>query len=161
MKKIAERKAFINIAKNISELSSCIQYKVGAILVKNGRILSTGYNGTPPGAINCNNYFAQRQVNREIHSKFSEEMEIHAELNAILFAARNGISIEDSILFVTLHPCKHCLKMICAAGIKTVYYCDDYDKYSESKIMNEYLKEKSIEIIKIDLEGNYVNEQNK
>ena len=152
--KVLLRKAFINIAKNISELSSCVQYKVGAILVKDGRILSTGYNGTPPGFINCNEYFSSGKPSREEHAKFSEETEIHGELNAILFAARNGISIEGSVLYVTLHPCKHCLKMICAAGIKEVYYAEEYDRYTNSKLVDEYCKMNGIIIQKIDMEGN-------
>lgn len=152
--KVLLRKTFINIAKNISELSSCVQYKVGAILVKDGRILSTGYNGTPPGFINCNEYFSSGKLSREEHAKFSEEAEIHGELNAILFAARNGISIEGSVLYVTLHPCKHCLKMICAAGIKEVYYAEEYDRYTNSKLVDEYCKMNGIIIQKIDMEGN-------
>ena len=150
------RKTFINIAKNISELSSCLQYKVGAILVKDGRILSTGYNGTPPGFINCNEYFNNKNPSREEHAKFSEEAEIHGELNAILFAARNGFSIEGSVLYVTLHPCKHCLKMICAAGIKEVYYAEEYDRYTNSKLVDEYCKMNGIIIQKIDMNGNLV-----
>lgn len=151
--KVLLRKTFINIAKNISELSSCVQYKVGAILVKDGRILSTGYNGTPPGFINCNQFFTVKP-SREEHAKFSEEAEIHGELNAILFAARNGISIEGSVLYVTLHPCKHCLKMICAAGIKEVYYAEEYDRYTNSKLVDDYCKMNGITIQKIDMEGN-------
>lgn len=150
------RKTFINIAKTISELSSCVQYKVGALLVKDGRILSTGYNGTPPGCINCNEFFKNEKPSREVHSSFSEEAEIHGELNAILFAARNGISIENSVLYVTLHPCKHCLKMICAAGIKEVYYAEEYDKYSSSNLIDEYCLKNNIKIKKIDMEGNLI-----
>ena len=119
---------FLDVAETISQMSHCVSHKVGAILVKDKRIISTGYNGTPKGFLNCDD--VNTNVSREKHHEFSEMFEIHAELNAILCAARNGISIEGSILYSTLHPCYDCLKMICNSGIKTIIYRYEYDKFT-------------------------------
>ena len=98
-------KVFMNIANEISKLSHCVSFKVGAILVKDSRILSTGINGTPRGFQNCDDLFDSENFDRAEHHKFSESFEIHAETNAILFAASNGISIKDSVMYSTHHPC--------------------------------------------------------
>ena len=119
---------FLDVAETISQMSHCVSHKVGAILVKDKRIISTGYNGTPKGFLNCDE--VNTNVSREKHHECSEMFEIHAELNAILCAARNGISIEGSILYSTLHPCYDCLKMICNSGIKTIIYRYEYDKFT-------------------------------
>lgn len=130
---INKHKIFLNIAEELSGLSHCISHKVGCILVKDGRIISTGYNGTPSGFTNCDELNKTLNIHtidgRNEHHIFSEKFEIHAEINAILCAAKNGISIENSILYCTLHPCYDCLKMICNSGIKTIIYRHEYDKF--------------------------------
>ena len=127
---------FMKTASLIAEMSHCISHKVGAVLVKDGRIISTGYNGTPAGFVNCNDYFTLynttaddlSELDRKSHHNFSEMFEIHAELNAILCAAKNGLSTDGCTLYCTLQPCNNCLKMICNTGIKTIYYNKLYDK---------------------------------
>ena len=89
---------FIKIAKTIAELSKCVSHQVGCIIVKDDRIISMGYNGTPAKYTNCNEKFST-YTSREEHHKWSKTHEIHAELNAILYAAKNGISIELWIKF--------------------------------------------------------------
>lgn len=128
-KELKIHKTFLNIAKEISNLSHCVSHKVGVVLVKDGRILSTGINGTPAGFKNCDEVFDEKDFSREEHHRFSENYEIHAETNAILFAAQNDISIKGATLYSTLHPCNHCLKMICNSGIKEIYYSDEYDLF--------------------------------
>lgn len=120
---------FMQSAILISSMSNCVSFKVGAVLVKDNRIISTGYNGTPAGYINCNKKFPNYSTDqRAEHHKFSEMFEIHAELNAILCAAKNGLSIDGCTLYCTLQPCNNCLKMICNTGIKQIFYKDSYDK---------------------------------
>jgi dCMP deaminase len=146
---------FLDIAEKISEMSHCISHKVGCILVKDGRIISTGYNGTPAGFKNCDDHFDVLGISqmkylddktRKIHHDFSEKFEIHAEINAILCAARNGISIEGSILYTSLHPCYNCLKMICNSGIKTIIYRYEYDKFETNKDIEKMLKDCGVSI---------------
>ena len=106
---------FLNIAKEISTLSKCNRSKVGAILVKEGNIISMSYNGTPSGMDNCceENNVTLKHV-------------IHAEMGAILKAAKTGNSVDDSTLYLTLSPCLDCSKLIVQSGIKRVVYLNEY-----------------------------------
>lgn len=142
---------FLDIAENISTMSHCVSYKVGAILVKDRRIISSGYNGTPAGYINCNEYFKNYTIeDREKHHEFSEKFEIHAELNAILTAAKNGIYINNSDIYTTLQPCNDCLKMICNSGIKNIYFRKIYDKSILSKEVKDMLIICKVNLIQIN-----------
>ncbi len=139
---------FLKIAKDLSILSKCISKQVGAIIVKDGRIISTGINGTPPGFINCCDQFPNG-CSREEHHKFSEMYEIHAEQNAIIRAAKSGISINNADLYTTLQPCNDCLKIICNSGIKRIFYSELYDKFNfESEIIN-MLEKCNVKLIKV------------
>jgi dCMP deaminase len=146
-------KIFMKTAFLISEMSNCVSHKVGAVLVKDKRIISTGYNGTPAGCINCNEKFINydSNINREEHHKFSEMFEIHAELNAILCAAKNGLSTDGCILYCTLLPCNDCLKMICNTGIKTVYYNQIYDKSSITPEVYLMLEKCNVYLISLNI----------
>lgn len=121
---------YIKIAQSISELSNCVSYKVGAVIVKDGRIISTGYNGTPSGLSNCDSVFPMydKDKSREEHHKFSDKYEVHAEANALIFAAKYGHSTDGSVLYVTTQPCMQCSKLIANSGITAVYYLNPYDK---------------------------------
>lgn len=145
-------KIFMEVAETISQLSNCVSYKVGAVLVKDWRIVSTGYNGTPAGYINCCDKFPNYTSNsREEHHEFSKKFEIHAELNTILCAVKNGISTNDCILYCTLQPCNDCLKAICNSGIKTVYYNKIYDKTNIDNDVLEMLKISNVELIQLKI----------
>jgi dCMP deaminase len=131
-----------------AEQSYCKRNKVGAVLSKDGRIVSVGYNGTISGADNqceeeideacehCNGegYFETPGVMSFDCDKcqgtgkklVSKNTVVHAEANALMFAARNGIETEGCKLYVTLSPCIECSKMIIQAGIKRVIYSEDY-----------------------------------
>ncbi len=118
---------FMNIAKEIASRSNCIKRKVGAVIVRDKRIVSTGYNGTPRGVKNCNeggcprcNSFAQGGT------KLDECLCSHAEENAIVQAAYHGISTKGSTLYCTYSSCLTCSKMIINAGIGKVVYNADY-----------------------------------
>ena len=109
-------KFFANIAEETAKLSYAKRLQVGAILVKDGRIQSIGYNGTPSG-------FDNKCENDE--GKTTDDV-IHAEENAILKMAKSNDSSVGSVLFVTHSPCIHCARLIYLAGISKVYYINDY-----------------------------------
>jgi dCMP deaminase len=142
---------FLNIAEEIAKDSKCVQLHVGAVLVKDQRIISTGYNGTPSKFKNCSDMFLEYNelVDRENHHKFSEQYEIHAELNAIIYAAISGISIKDCDIYITHQPCMNCLKMLCGAGVKHIYYRYPYDKAEINEMTKKMLDILKIELIKI------------
>ena len=123
---------FLKSAYLLGQKSNCVSRKVGAIIAHDRRIISTGYNGTPQKFENCNEHFPNYdrtvQSNREEHHVWSKIHEVHAEMNAINFAAKHGIAIEGSELYTILEPCDDCLKNIIAAGIKKIYYVIPYDK---------------------------------
>ena len=125
---------FMEIASLFAGHSSCIKRKVGAILVKDLRILSTGYNGTPVNFINCDEYFMNG--GELSHHDFHECYEIHAEQNCLAFAAKNGVSTKDCILYVTTAPCVNCAKLIIASGIKEVIYRDVYKNDNGIKLLS-------------------------
>lgn len=127
---------------SVSKLSKCVSHKVGSIIVKDERIISMGYNGTPTGFKNCCDTFDKDNFDREEHHKWSLIHEIHSEVNSITFAAKNNISTENAIMFCTLQPCNDCMKMILQAGIKELYYINEYDKTLQSNDFNKYLKSK-------------------
>ena len=109
--------------------SKCTYFQVGAVIVKNGRIISHGYNGTPSGfPEDCPDYFSGKPEEREAHHHFSEHTTIHAEMNAILWAARSGISIEGATIYVTHQPCHNCTKACVGAGLHSIIYDVPYDK---------------------------------
>lgn len=119
---------FMEIAKVVATRATCCRRKVGAIIVKDRQIISTGYNGAPKGVKHCEESGCLRKK-MKIPSGERYEMcrASHAEMNAIIQAAFHGISTKDSELFCTCMPCQICAKMIINAGIKVVYWLgDDY-----------------------------------
>jgi dCMP deaminase len=138
---------FMEIAKQVATRSNCIKRKVGAIIVKDRRIISTGYNGTPRGVRNCNEGGCLR-CNAWVESgkALDECFCSHAEENAIVQAAYHGISIKDSTLYTTFSPCLTCAKMIINAGIKEVYYNANY---SLAKNAEKILKEAGVKLYKL------------
>ncbi|MCD5382625.1 deaminase [Candidatus Gracilibacteria bacterium] len=145
-------KNFLKIAQEISTGSKCVSKQVGAVIVKDNRILSTGYNGTPSGYINCCDYWKGEYT--KDHHDWSLKYEIHAEMNAILWAARNGVEIEGSTIYCTLEPCFQCTKNILASGIKKIVYSKKYDKMGGTSDAEKFVKENGKEIIQIeDLEN--------
>ena len=136
-------KNFINIAHELSTASKCVSKQVGAVIVKNGRILSTGYNGTPAGFTNCNEYWDGKYTKE--HHEWSKTYEIHAEMNAIIWAAREGISIDGATIYVTLEPCSQCSKNLIASGIKRIVYDKAYE-HTDSNIISNFIKENGVSI---------------
>ncbi|RBQ31677.1 dCMP deaminase [Arcobacter sp. FW59] len=141
-------RSFINIAKEIALASKCVSKQVGAVIVKDGRILSTGYNGTPAGYINCSEHWKGEYT--KDHHEWSKTYEIHAEMNAIIWAARKGIAIEGGTIYVTLEPCSECSKNLIASGIKRIVYEKSYE-HTNSKIISKFLKDNGVEIEQIKI----------
>jgi len=137
---------FIKIAQEISTASKCVSKQVGAVIVKDGRILSTGYNGTPSGYINCCEHWRSEYTAE--HHEWSKTYEIHAEMNAIIWAARKGISIENATIYVTLEPCSECSKNLIASGIKRIVYLKPYE-HTHSEIISKFIKDNGVIIEKL------------
>ncbi|SFV69065.1 dCMP deaminase [hydrothermal vent metagenome] len=134
-------KIFINIANEIASASKCVSKQVGAVIVKDGRILSTGYNGTPTGYINCCDYWDGKYTAE--HHEWSKTYEIHAEMNAIIWAARKGISIEGATIYVTLEPCSECSKNLIASGIRRIVYEKPYE-HTHSDSISKFLQDNGV-----------------
>lgn len=141
----AKHLLFIQIAELYAQQSTCVSLKVGCVITRENRIISTGYNGTVKDKQNCNEvwrYFDDgtrynrgyenlKDVPYECHHDWSLDHEIHAELNAIIWARQD---LSDCIMYLTHSPCGHCAKAIAAAGIKRVYYKNRYKYSSEGLI---------------------------
>lgn len=134
-------KRFMDLAHSIAEWSSCYQKnrKIGAIIVKNKRILTTGYNGAPSGVKNCMERQACMRQEQNIPSGTKHEIcyAIHAEQNAIIQAAKLGISIDKATLYCTHQPCVICAKMIVNAGIERIVYKEGYPDAFAIEIIQE------------------------
>ena len=118
---------YMELAVNLARRSHCIKRHVGAVLVKDTRIISIGYNGPPPGTHNCDEEWPDVGCPRE--SKGGCSLAIHAEQNAILYAVKNMTSVEGATLYVTLSPCLACARIIYAMGIKRVIFLNSYAEY--------------------------------
>jgi dCMP deaminase len=118
---------FMELAVNLAQRSHCIKKHVGAVLTKDTRIISIGYNGPPPGTHNCDEEFPEEGCSRD--SKGSCSLALHAEQNAILYAVKNKASVEGSTLYVTLAPCLPCARIIYSMGIKKVIFLNSYAAY--------------------------------
>ncbi len=118
---------FMNIAKVVASRSNCIKRKVASIIIKDKRVISTGYNGTPRGAKNCNEGGCPRCNNMAPSGTALEDcLCSHGEENAITQAAYHGTSLKGATLYTTLSPCLLCTKMIINSGIAEVVYNRDY-----------------------------------
>lgn len=136
---------FMSILDTVKERSTCIRRKVGAIIVKDKRIIATGYNGAPSGLKHCYEIGCLREK-LNIPSGQNHELcrGIHAEQNAIIQAAMYGVSINEATIYVTHNPCVQCAKMIINAGIKRVVFCGEYP----DKLSKELLEEAGIKLDK-------------
>ena len=138
---------FMEIAVLVAKRSTCLRRSVGAVVVKDRRLLSTGYNGSPTHVRHCHETGCLReQLNVPSGERHELCRGIHAEQNAIIQAAFHGVSIRDASLYCTNLPCSICAKMIINAGIKTIYYLSGYaDRMSE-----EMLNEAGVNVYKIE-----------
>ncbi|MFN2350506.1 MAG: cytidine/deoxycytidylate deaminase family protein [Kiritimatiellia bacterium] len=119
---------FMNIAAVVKTRGNCSRRQVAAVIVKNRRIISTGYNGTPPGIRNCCDGGCARCAAADVASgaRLDECICAHAEENAIVQAAYYGVPLRGSVLYCTISPCLTCAKMIITAGIQEVVFAEEY-----------------------------------
>ena len=141
---------FMQIAILVSSRSTCLRRKVGAIIVKDKRILTTGYNGVPRGLAHCEEVGCLREK-MGIPSGKNQELcrGLHAEQNAIIQAALHGISIQNSYLYCTEQPCITCAKMIINAGIIKILYLNTYP----DELARTLLKEAGVEEINYEIKN--------
>ena len=134
---------FLEVANLVSKRTTCLRRRVGAVLVKDKKILATGYNGAPSGLKHCIEIGCLRE-RLKIPSGERHELcrGLHAEQNVILQAALYGVSTKDSILYITNQPCIICAKMLINAGIKGIVTSGDYP----DKLARKFLKEAKIKI---------------
>lgn len=137
---------FLEVAELVSKRATCLRRQVGAVLVKDKKILSTGYNGAPSGLDHCFDIGCIRQK-LKIPSGERHELcrGLHAEQNVILQAALYGTSTNGSTLYITNQPCAICAKMLINAGIKEVIIADGYP----DKLAQDFLKQAGIKVKRI------------
>lgn len=148
---------FMNIAYDVAKRSNCIRRTVGALIVKDRNILSAGYNGTPIGVRNCFEGGCPRcQSDIPSLAGYDTCICVHAEQNAIAFAARHGTATDGATLYSTLRPCLGCLKEAIQAGIKEIVYAESIEYPEEIEVTYRNLvEEASIRLrqLKIQSEG--------
>lgn len=125
--KLSFNDIYMNLAKDLANRSHCVKNHVGAVLTKDTRIISIGYNGPPPNTHNCDEEWPETGCPRD--SRNSCSLALHAEENAILYAVKNGTQINGATLYTTLSPCIACARLILSSGIKAVFYADSYAAY--------------------------------
>jgi len=126
---------FMEVAEFISKRSSCNRLSVGSVIVKNNRILATGYNGHIKGA-----------EHTSLIEDGHEQMTIHSEINSICDCSGRGVSTKDATIYITHFPCINCTKAIIAAEINTIIYINDY---KNNKICYDLMKLGKIKLIKL------------
>ena len=141
---------YMNLASDLAARSHCVRAQVGAVLTKDTRIISIGYNGPPAGTHNCDEEWPDNGCARD--SRGSCSLALHAEENAILYATRNGSNIAGSTLYCTLSPCIACARLILSSGIKLVYYSKSYAAYKglSSDEGVDFLRKFGVEVVLIE-----------
>ncbi|OYT56354.1 MAG: hypothetical protein B6U68_03510 [Candidatus Aenigmarchaeota archaeon ex4484_14] len=153
MKRVSWDEYFMNIARQVATRATCPRKRLGAIIVKDKRIIATGYNGSPPGMPHCDDVgcFIVPTVKRVDGKDIVKDhciRTLHAEQNAIIQCAVHGVSCKGATMYSTINPCYTCAKMIVTAGIKRFVYSSKYfhDDGLDSKAL-ALLKEAGIQVI--------------
>jgi dCMP deaminase len=140
---------FMTITRQVAERSTCTRAKVGAVIVRDKNILATGYNGAPAGMPHCTDVgcliYESKTPNGDTEQNCFRT--IHAEMNAIAQAAKNGASIKDGAIYITHTPCIHCLKVLVNTGIKEIYYEKPYKLHT----LDELLRYTQVHLYKVEL----------
>jgi len=127
---------FMRIAEQVATRSTCSRKHIGAVIVRDKTILSTGYNGSLRGAPHCD------EIGHDMENGHCVRT-VHAEANAIAQAAKNGVAIEDSEIYVTASPCLACFKLAANAGIRTVYFKEFY----RDQRITEYARQADVRLV--------------
>ncbi|MES2797588.1 MAG: dCMP deaminase family protein [Bacteroidota bacterium] len=146
----------MELAVNLAKRSHCIKAQVGAVLTRDTRIISIGYNGPPSGTHNCDTEFPEEGCPRD--SKGSCSLALHAEQNAILYAAKNGSTMEGGTIYVTLSPCLACARIIFSMKIKKVIFYKSYANFKGIKNDEgvDFLRKFGVEVIQYSNEKNWL-----
>lgn len=139
---------FMEIAEIVKTRSTCLRRQVGAVIVKDNRIITTGYNGAPSGLKHCTEIGGCERARLNIPSGQRHELcrALHAEQNAIIQAAKIGVSTEGATIYITLQPCVICAKMLVNAGIKRIVFKGEYP----DALSRAILEEAAIELVVMD-----------
>jgi dCMP deaminase len=129
---------FMNMAKLVATRSTCIRRQVGAVIVKDKRVLSTGYNGAPKGSRHCDELGCIREI-LDVPSGTRHELcrGVHAEQNAVVQAAYFGVSVKDASIYTTTYPCSMCAKIIINAGITEIVFGEGYPDDLSKELLEE------------------------
>jgi len=140
---------FMTITRQVAERSTCNRAKVGAVIVRDKNILATGYNGAPAGMPHCTDVGCLIYQSKTPDGDIEENCfrTIHAEINAIAQAAKNGATIKDAAIYITHTPCIHCLKVLVNTGIRNIYYEIPYKLHA----LEELLQATKVHLEKVDL----------
>jgi len=141
MQRVSWDRYFMNLALQAATRSTCPRKSVGAVIVRDKAILSTGYNGSVRGAPHCTEAGCLMENDHCIRT-------VHAEANALVQAARHGTRLEGAEIYVTASPCFNCFKLIANAGIQTVYYGN---LYRDDQVL-EFAREAGIRMVHLGLE---------
>ena len=140
---------FMTITRQVAERSTCTRAKVGAVIVREKSILATGYNGAPAGMPHCTEVgcliYESKTPNGETEQNCFRT--IHAEMNAIAQAAKNGSTIKEASIYITHTPCVHCLKVLVNTGIKNIFYEKPYKLHT----LDELLRYTQVNLHRVDL----------
>jgi len=142
-------KYFMKLAYLVRERSTCLSRHVGAVIVRDKKILTTGYNGPPKGLKHCQELGGclKERLDIPIGQDKDVTRAVHAEQNAIAQAASSGVSVEDATIYCTNFPCFTCIKILINSGIKEIVFHEDY----EDPFSKEMIKEANIKVRKVDL----------
>jgi dCMP deaminase len=139
---------FMTITRQVAERSTCTRAKVGALIARDKNILASGYNGSPAGMPHCTDVgclvYSSRTPSGEVEENCFRT--IHAEINAIAQAAKNGASIRDADIYITHTPCIHCFKVLINTGIRRIVYEQTYKLHT----LEELLRHTSVELRRVE-----------
>lgn len=140
---------FMTITRQVAERSTCLRAKVGAVIVRDKNILATGYNGAPAGMPHCTDVgcliYESKTPNGDTEQNCFRT--IHAEMNAIAQAAKNGSVIKEASIYITHTPCIHCLKVLVNTGIKNIFF----EKSYKLQTLDELLRFTQVNLARVDL----------
>ena len=129
---------FMTITRQVAERSTCLRAKVGAVIVRDKNILATGYNGSPAGLPHCLDVGCLIYRSTTPAGEVEENCFrcIHAEINAIAQAAKNGAGIRDAAIYITHTPCIHCFKVLINTGVKHIFYEKPYKLHTLEELLH-------------------------
>ncbi len=150
MSKLKFDDIYMDLAVTLAGKSHCVVKKVGAVISRDTRIVSLGYNGPPAGTHNCDEEWPENGCARDLKGGCS--LALHAEANAILYASKNQVELDHATLYITLSPCLPCARIIYTVGIKKVIYLHSYAEYKKigSDEGLDFLRRFGVEVIKYE-----------